>query len=106
LHVNQVKLVNQTAQFGSVRARVLLVESDHGRTIVHLRAENETDVAELARSSRMAVDGHGNALAHLVSLSGGTGVETHVTHVYDGASPDHFVLLAPSGDPGITIDLR
>jgi hypothetical protein len=102
--VNQVKLVDQTAQFGAVRARVLLVESDRGRTIVHLRAEEEADVSELRQNSRFATDGSGTALTHLVSVSGGTGTETHVAHIYDNATPERLVLVAPTGEPAIAID--
>jgi hypothetical protein len=103
--VSQVKLVDEMAQFGEVRAQVLLIESDGGRTIVHLRAEKEADVRQLVDSSRAAVDGHGVALSHLVSHSGGTGVETHVAHVYDSVPPNRLVLLAPSGDAALTVDL-
>ena len=103
--MNQVQLVDQTAQFGPIRARVLLVESDRGRTIVHLRAEDESDVSELRHNSQFATDGSGTTLTHLVSMSGGTGTETHVAHVYDNATPNRLVLVAPTGEPAIAIDI-
>ena len=99
-------LVDQTVQFGDVRARVLLIELDRGRTVIHLRAEDPTDVSALPRRSSAAVDGQGNPLPHLVSLSGGTGLETHVIHVYDSVPQRSLVLLDPSGDAAISIDLE
>ncbi|MRG59561.1 hypothetical protein GE115_06695 [Agromyces sp. CFH 90414] len=102
--MNRVMLVDRMAQFGAIRARVLLVESDRGRTIVHLRAEQEGDARELQRYSRFATDGSGTALTHLVSLSGGTGIETHVLHVYDNATPERLVLVTPAGEPVMAID--
>ena len=85
---------------------MLLIEVDRGRTVIHLRAEDPTDVSTLTKGSRAAVDGQGNALPHLVSLSGGTGLETHVIHVYDSVPRSGFVLLDPSGDAAISIDLE
>lgn len=101
--MSQVKLVDQTVRFGDPRARVLMVEWDRARTIVHLRAEDPTD--KTALTSRKAVDGQGMPLTHLVSLSGGTGVETHVTHVYDSIPDERLVLLDPEGNAVMTIDL-
>lgn len=106
MDVSQVKLVDQSVSFGGITAWVLLVEWDRARTIVHLRAQDPTDTTELIQRSRTAVDGQGRALTHLVSLSGGTGVETHVTHVYDSIPPDRLVLLDDSGDAAITIDIQ
>ena len=76
-----------------------------GEQSLHLRAEEEGDVSELRQNTRFATDGSGTALTHLVSLSGGTGTETHVAHVYDNVPLERLVLVAPTGEAAITIDL-
>lgn len=73
---------------------------------MHLRAENEADVSELCQNSQVATDGSGMALTHLASLSGGTGIETHVAHVYDNAPPERLALVTPTGERAIAIDLH
>lgn len=106
MDVAQVTLVDLPVQFAGVRARVLLVEYERGRTIVHLRAEDADDTIALTEESRHAVDGEGRALTHLASLSGGSGIETHVLHVFEGAPPERLVLLDSVGEPVIAIDSR
>ena len=103
--MGQAKFVNQSVQFGDLRAHLLLVELERGRTIIHLRADDPADARELTHRSRIAVDRHGEPLPHLVTLSGGTGVEMHVTHVYDGVPTDHLVLLNDAGEPAITMSV-
>lgn len=103
---SRVLMIDRVEYFDDIWAHLVMLEFEHGRTLVHLRASSPAELPALAAEIPLVFTMDGQQLRHEVSQSGGSGVETHIFHVHEGIPINGVTLRSPRGKDVFSAELH
>lgn len=99
-------LVDEHLEVNGADVRLVLLERENGKILLHLRTASVGDTARVASFPPRVSDGVGRQLQWLSTASGGTGTEQHVTHVYERSESSELSgIEVQVGDTGRRIHI-
>ena len=96
--VTTVELINTPVVLDGVEAVLLLIEFDANHTVVELRVTDAMNARVIAEHRLDLLDAGGMSVAHIATHSGGSGLEMHVSHVFQATPPNQARLVTREGE--------